>query len=202
MSGQIAEVRQYTFFAPTTPPPRIADAIIDAEFEEAFWPQWQKKMRRENNPKKLALASFRRARRTASLAEILSGLARSVASPDPTMRPMAATWINQERWRDEPGPDLSADPWGVDAFREALTDNGTLSALSYETEALYAVLVATGWPVTWRGSLDLINAWLAAGYTPDGIAGTIAGAVAEHGTRSSLKLFDGIVRARAVRIDL
>jgi hypothetical protein len=200
MSGQTAG--QMTFFAPVQPRPRLTDAQICAEFDETFWPAWRAKMNRPNNPRQTAMQAFYKARRTASLDDIMDGLDATVAAPDPTMRPMAATWLNQQRYRDDPPPDLSADPWGLDEFIAGLPDTDGLSAASYEAGWLGWVLAATGWPMTWRGDLAPLNAWLVAGYQPVSIAAVIRGAVADHGTRSRLAAFDGIVRVRADCIDL
>jgi hypothetical protein len=200
MSGPTA---QQTLFAPIQPPPmKVSDAQICAEFDRTFWPAWRVKMTRPNNPRQPAIRAFCKARRTASLDDIMDGLDNTVAASDPSMRPMAATWLNQQRYRDDPPSDLLADPWGLNEFLAGLPDTDSLSAASHEVGWLCWVLAATGWPMTWRGDLTLLNAWMVDGYQPISIAAVIRGAVVGHGARSRLAAFDGIVRARAARIDL
>lgn len=197
--------QQLTMFAPLTAPPgAIDDAILDHEFEAEFWPAWQARAKRHNNPKQLARRSFFQARRgtatreAATLAEILAGLTRYAFSNDPTYRPMAATWLNQGRFRD--AVDLAADPWGIDAWLAEQPASDALGPGCYPREALDPILLAFGQPETWRGSMEALAGWLRDGLTPDSIARVIAEAVAQFGPRRSLEAFDKRVRALASRL--
>lgn len=168
---------------------------MDQEFED-FWRQYP---RRPNNPKKTALASYLRARKSASAAEILAGLERYQFDPNPRFRPMAATWLNQRRWECVE-VDLAEDAFGIGEWLESVPEPDGLSAHSYHREALEAVVAAAGWAVVWRGRLDALNAWLSDGYVPESIGRVIGEAVKEFGRRGSLEAFDKRVRFRAARI--
>jgi hypothetical protein len=199
MSEQLADVGggQLSFFAPKVVPALLPlPDDIDAEFA-AFWEAYPA---RQNNPKKPARASYARQRKTASAAEILAGLARYIFSSEPKYRPMAVTWLNQRRWTCAL-VDLSADEWGLGEFLAALPESDAVSAASYDVDTLYGIMLATGWPETWRGDLDPLNAWLRDGYDVTSVAKVIGDAVAASGPRSTLMAFDGLVRARAVRFD-
>ena len=188
-------------FLPAPPTPPVIDvAAIEAALEADFEAFWLRYPRRGNNPKATARVSYRRARKTATAEEILDGLARYEFSPDPRLRPMAATWLNQRRFECVP-VDLSADPWGLDEFLASLPDDGALSALSYERDAIEQIMLATRWPETWRGSLDALNAWLRDGYTPTSIADVLQAVVAKKPGARSLGWFDGVVRVRATQLD-
>lgn len=210
---------QFTFFAPIAPPPaKIVQKEIDrakreaeraqkaadeaaqqdaaAESFAAFWAVFPK---RPNNPKPLARTAWTRALRTATAEEIMEGLGRYEFSPDPKMRPMAVTFLNQQRWACEVH-DLSADAHGLAEYLAGLPRVGTLSAAIYDIEDLRPILIATGWPASWRGPLDTMNSWLCDGYIPDSCAKIIASAVAEFGSRGTLAAFDKRVRYRAERI--
>ena len=88
------------FSANSRPPkPKLED-----EFRE-FWKAYPK--RTGGNPSKPAFEKFKAARKKAPLAEIMAGvksLAASRQGEDPKFTPMAATWLNQERWKDAPAP--------------------------------------------------------------------------------------------------
>lgn len=173
----------------------------EAEFER-FWLAFPK---RPINPKAPAKLSWARALRgndnnpPATVAEIMEGLTGYPFSPEPKMRPMAVTWLNQRRFRDIE-PDLSADPYGLVEWLDELPRDGTLSATCYDVDDLRPVLIATGWAPEWRGPLEVMSAWMADGYNPDSIARVIAAAVAEFGGRGTLAAFDKRVRYRAERI--
>jgi hypothetical protein len=167
--------------------------------EPAFEAFWQAYPDRPNNPKATARAAWRRARKTTAAEDILDGLARYQFSADPRFRPMAATWLHQERWLCV-SIDLAADAWGLAEFTATLPASDALSAACYDRAALDPILLATGWPETWRGPLDVLDAWLRDGYEPPSIARVIAEAVAEFGPRERLAAFDRRVRFRAVRI--
>jgi hypothetical protein len=77
----------------------------DSEFE-SFWAHWPRG-RKVGKPN--ALRAFSRARRAAELDEILRGEIRWVAhwrDTDTEARwiPHPATWLNQQRWNDDPPP--------------------------------------------------------------------------------------------------
>ena len=88
------------FSANSRPPkPKLED-----EFRE-FWKAYPR--RSGGNPSKPAFEKFKAARKKAPLAEIMAGvksLAASRQGEDPKFTPMAATWLNQERWKDAPAP--------------------------------------------------------------------------------------------------
>jgi hypothetical protein len=83
-----------------------ATSALSAEFDTTFWPAFPNKT---GKPK--ALSAFLAARRKAELTAIMAGLRRYVASkpPDrPWLNP--ATFLNQERWMDEPAFTARAGP--------------------------------------------------------------------------------------------
>lgn len=73
------------------------------EFETQFWPLYPNKVGRG-----AALRAFATARRKVELGAMLEGLGRYIASK-PGDRPWCnpATWLNQERWADQPAPLLA-----------------------------------------------------------------------------------------------
>lgn len=69
----------------------------DADFEE-FWAAYPK---RPNNPRKKAMAAYRKARKNVSQKQLLTAVAlyaAYMAGEDPKFVAMAATWLNDERW--------------------------------------------------------------------------------------------------------
>jgi len=71
---------------------------IKVEFDEKFYPQYPHKV-----AKPAALKAFEKARKKASLREILDGLARYKKNKPPDISwAHPSTWLNQERWTDEP----------------------------------------------------------------------------------------------------
>jgi hypothetical protein len=69
----------------------------DADFEE-FWSAYPK---RPNNPRKKAMAAYRKARNNVSQKQLLTAVAlyaEYMAGEDPKFVAMAATWLNDERW--------------------------------------------------------------------------------------------------------
>lgn len=198
--------QQLSFIAPQIPPPAMMMKAkakpkgpppeIDEELFAAFWLAYPK---RPNNSKFEARKSWGRALRHATPTEIMDGMARYEFSPDPRMRPMAATFLNQQRWACI-NDDLDVDAYGLAEWLADLPHDGTLSAACYDIDDLRPILIATGWEPSWRGSLDIVNAWMRDGYVPDSVAKIVAGAVAEHGARGNLAAFDKRVRYRAERI--
>jgi hypothetical protein len=72
------------------------------EFDQIFWPEWPNKV-----GKPVALKAFAKARDSASLDQIMSGLRAYIASR-PSDRPWLnpATFLNQERFNDQPAAAL------------------------------------------------------------------------------------------------
>jgi hypothetical protein len=75
----------------------------NVQFEE-FWSSYPRRQARRN-----AEAAFCSALKRASHGEILQGLKGYAFSPDPKFIPLASTWLNGDRWRDERMPE-GADP--------------------------------------------------------------------------------------------
>ena len=85
---------------PEEPKPKSFQQIVNAEFEERFWPSWPNKV---GKPK--ARVAYFVARKRAEADQIMAGLERYVATkaPDrPWLNP--ATFLNQDRFNDEPAP--------------------------------------------------------------------------------------------------
>jgi hypothetical protein len=82
-----------------------AEQESDPAFD-AFWAAYPKK-----RDKGHAVKAYRTAAKKASAAEILTGLGRQLpewSKADPKFIPLAATWLNGERWADETGPVATA----------------------------------------------------------------------------------------------
>jgi hypothetical protein len=73
------------------------------QFEE-FWSSYPRRQARRN-----AEAAYRSALKRAPHGEILQGLKGYAFSTDPKFIPLATTWLNGDRWRDEPPPDGGGD---------------------------------------------------------------------------------------------
>lgn len=90
-------------------------AEIDAEFEAHFWPVYPRKV-----AKGTARKCYRTARKRASFELIMTGLRRFVPiATDKETRfiPHASTWLNGERWLDEPGPTPACKPEEGDSHK-------------------------------------------------------------------------------------
>ena len=77
--------------------PDIKSISFDAEFEE-FWAAYPK---RPNNPRKKAMAAYRKARKNVSQKQLLTAVglyAAYMAGENPKFVAMASTWLNEERW--------------------------------------------------------------------------------------------------------
>jgi hypothetical protein len=167
----------------------------DPTLFDLFWERYPRKV-----GKPFALKAWNASlNRGASVETIMSGLAQYRFSPDPKFIPHPATFLNQDRWNDLE-PDLSLDPFGLNAWLETLppSKDGP-SPHWYHVEDLQGILIAMGLDPTWRGTLDVLDAWLKDGYQPDSVSRVIAQAVAEFGRRASLQAFDKRVRYRADR---
>jgi hypothetical protein len=69
----------------------------DVDFDQ-FWLEYPRK---EGVSKAKSLDAYRKARKTTSAAEILTGLRAYPFSADPQFQPHATTWLNQRRWHSE-----------------------------------------------------------------------------------------------------
>jgi hypothetical protein len=70
---------------------------VDADFD-AFWAAYPK---RPGNPRKKAMAAYRKARKNVSQEQLLTAVglyAAYMAGENPKFVAMAATWLNDERW--------------------------------------------------------------------------------------------------------
>lgn len=73
------------------------DISYDADFD-AFWAAYPK---RPGNPRKKAMAAYRKARKNVSQEQLLTAVglyAAYMAGENPKFVAMAATWLNDERW--------------------------------------------------------------------------------------------------------
>lgn len=100
-----------------------SEPMARIEFDAEFWPRYPNKV-----GKSPAMAAFIAARRKAPLAAILGGLERYKATiPDGRQWLNPATFLNQERWNDEPAPATARQHPGKpepphDAIFRALAD--------------------------------------------------------------------------------
>lgn len=78
---------------------RSESVALGREFAETFYPVYPHHVGR---PK--AEIAFRKARKRASLETIMAGLERYRAKTDDRPWCNPATWLNQDRWDDKPGP--------------------------------------------------------------------------------------------------
>lgn len=186
---------------PPLPPMPPAEPPIDhgPEFE-AWWAAYPRKV-----SKGTARRAYIAARRHATAEELADGLARYRFSPERRYQPHASTWLNGERWRDDPEPDLAADPWGLREWLSAqpvALSGAMFDPAGYTVDALGDILTAAGFAPEWRGNLDTLGNWIRAGYRPDSIAEVIAEAAASTSADiRSLAFFDGLVRRRSWRWD-
>lgn len=77
------------------PPDRRQCEIDDPEFS-VFWAAYPRK-----DDKGHARKTWKAARKKADVPTIMAGLARYRFREDPEFRPLAATWLNGERWTDQ-----------------------------------------------------------------------------------------------------
>lgn len=104
-NGRSAEILEEHVSAPNpkrSESGRAEKRAIEAEFHEVFWPAFPNKC---GKPK--ALGAFLKARGRDSLENIMAGLNRYIDQkpPDrPWLNP--TTFLNQERWNDQPAPIL------------------------------------------------------------------------------------------------
>jgi hypothetical protein len=95
---------------PLIPTPKTIKSTTDEPLFEGFWAAYPKKV-----GKGAALKAYRHALKRASHAEILAGAKAYAASkPDPQYTAHASTWLNADRWLDEPERKpgaVLAGPW-------------------------------------------------------------------------------------------
>jgi hypothetical protein len=72
---------------------------LEREFHETFWPAYPNKV-----AKPAALKAFLKARKRASLETIMAGLTRYASKTDDRHWANGSTWLNNDRWEDQPGP--------------------------------------------------------------------------------------------------
>lgn len=90
------------------------------------------------------------------------------------------------------------DAWGLGGWYAAAPQ----AVQDWPVEELAAVMEATGFPPSWRGSLDVLERLMDAGYRPDSVADVISQIVAGfEGTIRSLSFFDARVQRDALRLD-
>jgi len=77
---------------------------LEREFA-TFWQQCPNRV-----GKRAAHKAFATARQRASMPEIMDGLARYAAKTDDRPWCNPATWLNQDRWTDQPGPSQERKP--------------------------------------------------------------------------------------------
>lgn len=76
-----------------------SEIVAPAREFVTFWQQYPHKV-----GKRAAATAFERARRRAAFDIITAGLARYAAKTDDRPWCNPATWLNQDRWEDQPGP--------------------------------------------------------------------------------------------------
>lgn len=77
------------------------DAVLD-EFSRIFWPSYPRK-----DAKAKAILAFRKARKQVDLETIMEGLRRyNAVVRDPQFVCHATSWLNGERWADQPAPQI------------------------------------------------------------------------------------------------
>lgn len=106
-------------------------ASFDAEFEKDFWPVYPEKV-----GKRTALTAFNSARKRTELAPMLAGL-RNYITSKPIDRPWCnpSTWLNQDRWLDQPATAANVLPFGTDPpKREFTADERAAAAERWKQE--------------------------------------------------------------------
>jgi len=89
---------------------------------DGFWQNYPRKV-----GKRAAMKAFTLALKRAPAAEILAGLARAQWSDDPQYIPHATTWLNGDRWTDEPDPPKQTlrEQWNLGSFLTPHFDDET-----------------------------------------------------------------------------
>ena len=95
----VTETKTVTKTGHNPPTPHVEPDL----FAEQFWPAYPRKVSKPN-----ALKAWKNATKRAEPAEIMAALSVWVAyweaKNEPEFIPHPATWLNQERWNDEPPP--------------------------------------------------------------------------------------------------
>lgn len=122
---------------------RSEDARARMEFHENFWPAYPNKVGKPE-----AERAFAKARRRAPLDAILAGLERYRAKTDDRQWCNPATWLNQDRWNDQPAavvPAARGPPQAsmLDVIRRRMDeeqgyDGPTIEASEYDGNQLRA----------------------------------------------------------------
>ncbi len=90
---------------PPSPPKGGSSPAVQVEFDRDIWPIYPHKV-----GKPVALAAFVKARQRASLETVLSGLQVYVAKTDDRPWCNLSTWLNQDRWNDQPAQVARGQP--------------------------------------------------------------------------------------------
>lgn len=94
---------------------------LEREFKESFWPKYPHKV-----GKPAALKAFQKARVKTDLVTIMDGLDRYIAAKPPDRSWCnPSTFLNQERWADEPSPDDGRSPGPSATGSRQCVRNGT-----------------------------------------------------------------------------
>lgn len=137
--------------AESLPPPSAPEPSCRIEFDMTFWPAYPHKVGRP-----AALRAFIAKRQGASLAEIMDGLARYKSDRPPDRQWLnPETFLNDERYRDEPAPaplPNGTRPGGHDAILGALARAATAEPRQ------------RGWPADLDGRSDGLGSGAAANY--------------------------------------
>lgn len=106
---------------PISPLRGITPNGVDSDFE-AFWKSYPRKI-----AKAAARLKYRKARKKTDAQAILTGLQRAIASwagKEPEYIPHAATWLNQERWLDDPSATKTQSQLWVERMEQEEKANG------------------------------------------------------------------------------
>lgn len=90
---------------------------LASEFESDFWPMYPNKV-----GKPVALKSFLKARKDATLAEIMDGLSAYVRKTDERQWCNPSTWLNQSRWTDRPAQVAKQLPYRERTILDAIDE--------------------------------------------------------------------------------
>jgi hypothetical protein len=195
----------------------VSVPTIAMQFEE-FYRIYPKKKKKPE-----ALAAYRRALNLISHEELLEAVKRFPWDGNVKYYPYPASWLNGQRWLDEPdatkkpapenprGEADSKDPLRIQAWCKKLTGvkhtssaaekaNGNWIAYGWIVDAVAnSVAEAAELPPDWLGSWEPLQGWLEAGYEPDAIVAAITKAIeslrrkGQTYTPGSLKLFSAWV---------
>lgn len=129
---------------------RASEPKARMEFGQVFWPEWPHRV-----GQRAAVEAFIAARRKASLDAIMDGVRRYKSTKPPDRQWMnPSTFLDEERWTDEPAPNDSK-PKPHDAIFEALARRASAGGRDDErpADATVRVLDYRG-PAAGTGSVD------------------------------------------------